>query len=80
MPGEDAVARSEGEGVERHVPRAGRVLDQGDLVALRADQLRERVIGVLPLVLPLRRRLVATDLRLALQVPDDGVDHLARRQ
>ena len=45
--GQDAVARPEGERVEGHVPGAGRVLDDGDLVAAAAEQRRGRVVGAL---------------------------------
>ena len=43
--GEDAVARGEGERVKGHVPGAGGVLDQGDLVAARSPAgVRRRII------------------------------------
>ena len=78
--GEDAVARPKRQRVERHVPRARRVLDDRDLVALRADQPRDGVVGVLDAVVALRRRLVAADLGLAPQVLDHRVEHGRGRQ
>ena len=78
--GEDAVARAQPQRVEGHVPRARGVLDDRDLVALGADQPRDRVVGVLGAVLALGGRLVAADLRLAAQVLDDGVEHRRGRQ
>ena len=78
--GEDAVARAQLQRVEGHVPRARGVLDDRDLVALRADQRGDRVVAVLDAVAPLRRRLVAADLRLAPQVLDDRVEHARGRQ
>ena len=48
--GQDPVAGLEGEPVEGHVPGAGGVLDDGDLVGLAADQPGDRVVGVFDLV------------------------------
>ncbi len=42
--GEDPVARLEVEGVEGHVPRPRRVLDDRDLVARAAEQARDGVV------------------------------------
>ena len=66
--------------VERHVPRAGRVLDQRDLVDRGAEQRRHRVVDRRR---PGRDRVgggVPADARLELQVLDDGVDDDARRK
>ena len=78
--GEDAVAGLQLQRVERHVPRARGVLDDRDLVRPRADQPRDRVVGVLDAVRAVGRRLVAADLRLAPQVLDHRVEHRRGRE
>ena len=78
--GEDAVAGLELERVEGHVPRARGVLDDRDLVALAADQPRDRVVAVLDAVLALGLRLVAADRRLAAQVLDHRLEHRLGRE
>jgi hypothetical protein len=72
---EDAIAGLEPQRVERHVPSARGVLDDRHLVALAADELRDRVVGgVDPLVLG-RGGLVAADARLERGVAEDRLDH-----
>ena len=73
---EDAVIRREGRGqrVERHVPRARRVLHQRDLVRCRTDQRRHRVVDG---VRTRRHRIgsgVPADACFQLEMFDDRVD------
>ena len=75
--GEDALARLERDRRERHVPGGRRALHQRDLVRLRVDEPRDRVVHAGHPRLGLGLRLVRADLRLAAQVRDHGVgDHL----
>ncbi len=78
--GDDAVSGAEGDRVEGHVPGAGRVLHERDLVGAGADQRGDGVVDVRDPVLRLRGGLVAADRRLALQVADHRVEHRARGQ
>ncbi len=78
--GQDAVAGGEGDGVEGHVPGAGGVFDEGDLVGVAAEQRRRRVVEALDRVVLAVRRLVAADGRLELEVVDRGVEHGLRHQ
>ena len=78
--GEDPVAGGERDRVEDHVPGTGRVLDDGDLVGLRADEPPDR--GVDPLD-PLSRfvlGLVPADQRLPFEMGLDHVQHGAGRR
>ena len=75
--GEDALAGLQRDRGERDVPRDRRALHQGDLVAVGADERRDRVVHGLDPLGRLRLGLVRADLRLAPQVRDDRVgDHL----
>ncbi|MNL43258.1 hypothetical protein D3C87_1657640 [compost metagenome] len=71
--GQDAIARLERDRVEGHVPGPGRVLEQGDLVAVRPDESGDVVVDLLNGLVLLARRLVAPDPSLELQVSDRGV-------
>ena len=66
--------------VERHVPRAGRVLDQCDLVDRGAEQRRDRVVHRRRPVRDCVGGCVPPDARLELEMLDDGVDDDARRK
>jgi hypothetical protein len=68
--GEDPVAGPERKRVEGHVPGAGGVLDDRDLVPARVQQPCERVVALLPVVASLGSRLVAADLGLPAQLHD----------
>ena len=72
--GQDAVARFEVEGIERHVPATRGVLDEGDLVGLGADQPGHGGIEAFELVVRLGGRLVAADLGFELQVIQGGIE------
>jgi hypothetical protein len=76
----DRLAGVQRQRVEGHVPGAGGVLDQGDLLAARAQQLGDGVVGVLER-LPLGGGgLVAADGRLQAQMVDDRFRHRLGRQ
>src|SRR5919109_2970022 len=78
--GQDPIAAVEVEGVEDEVPRAGGAGAEGDLMRMRADQLRRRAVEALDRLLVPSVRLVATDAAFELDVPDDGVENRLRRQ
>ena len=67
-----------GERVEDHVPRAGRVLDERDLVGLRADERGDRVVDGGRTFCDRITGGVAPDACFELEVLDDGVDDDAR--
>ncbi len=77
---QDPVAGAEAQRVEGHVPGAGGVLDDGDLVGVGAQQPGELVVDGLQALGGLRGGLVAPDARLALEVPDDDVEDGLGRQ
>lgn len=71
--GEDAVARLEGQCVERGVPGVGGVVEQRDLVGPSAHQPGEVVVGGVDPLPFLIRGLVAADGRFEFQVGGHGV-------
>ena len=77
---QDAVARPELERIECHVPGAGRVLDERDLVGSAIDEAREAAVDALERRLGAICRLVSADLRLEPQVPEHGIEHGLRLQ
>ena len=77
---QDPVAGAEAHRVERHVPRAGGVLDDADLVGVAADQRRDGVVGVLDPVGAPGGRLVPADRHLELEVLDDRLVDGRRRE
>ncbi len=75
---EDPVARTEGQAIERHVPRPSRILDDGDLIDAGTDQSGDRGVRVFDLVGRGVRGFVPAHLRFAPQVGDHGVGDLRR--
>src|SRR4029453_942604 len=72
--GDHAITRPERDRVERHVPRPGRVLYEGDLVRPGSDQRGDRRVEVGDAVRGLGRRLVSADGGLALEVTGHRLD------
>ena len=79
-PCQDPVARLEPKRVERGVPGVRRVVEQRHLVRLAADQRREGLVRGGDPFGGLRCSLVATDLRLALQMGGHREERLRRQQ
>ena len=77
---QDPVARLEAERVEGHVPGAGGVLDDRDLVARAAEQAGDAVVGRLDPVVLASGSLVAADPRFQLEVLDHRLQHHVRHQ
>lgn len=73
--GQDAVAGLEGNCVKGHVPGAGRVLDNGNLVAVRADERTHRVVDMLHRVVGKRRRSITAHFGFEQQMPRDRIHY-----
>jgi len=66
--------------VKGHIPGAGGVLYDRDLVPIAVDQPRNRVVDRLEARFALIRCFIPADLGLALEVPDRDIDHRLRHQ
>jgi hypothetical protein len=78
--GEDTVAGCEADGIERHVPRHGGVLDQGDLVAAAVDQACDRVVDRRVGFASGVRRFISAERCLPLQVANLGPEDRRRHE
>src|SRR5262249_15476337 len=72
---QDAVARSEGQRVEAHIPCARGVFDDRDLVPGTSQQRRRGVVDVLDGLYLTIRSLVATNARLQPEMREHGIKH-----
>ena len=77
---DDAIARTERNRVEGHVPAARGVFDDRDLVGTRTDQRGDGVVGVRDAIGRFGSRFVAADGGLACEMARDRIEDGARRQ
>ena len=78
--GQHPIAAPEREAVDRHVPGAGGVLDDRDVLGVGVDQRRERRVDAIEPGGGLACRLVAADLGFPPDMSRHGLDRRCRRQ
>jgi hypothetical protein len=78
--GQDHVAGPQRQRIEGHVPRTRGVFHHGNFFRPRVEQPGDGGIDVFQAVAGRGSGFVTPQHRLALQVPDDGVEHHARHQ